>query len=136
MGCLAGTWRTNSISIPQVKASGGAGGAVTISSTGAFTVNYDDIQPMTFSYNGVNGSMQYSGQAAGQLHVSGTKLSGVTTSSTFKVKSKVNGVSVNVPLPEATAGSTAPWIGYTCSGNTLTLLEPPPGGSWTLTRTS
>jgi hypothetical protein len=34
-------------------------------------VNYHGIQPMTFSYNGVKGSMQYSGQASGQLRVSG-----------------------------------------------------------------
>jgi hypothetical protein len=136
MGCLAGTWQTNSVSIPQMKLSGGAGGTLTISNTGAFAVNYNGIQPMTFSYNRVKGSMQYSGQASGQLHVNGTKLSGVTQSSTFKVKSEINGVSFNLPLPKVKAGTTAPWIGYTCSGNTLTLINPPPGGSWSMTRTS
>jgi hypothetical protein len=136
MGCLAGTWRTNSISVPQVHASGGAGGILTISPGGAFSVNYNGIQPMTFNYNGVKGSMQYSGQASGQLHVSGDKLSGVTRSSTFNVKSQINGVAMNLPLPKVTPGTTAPWIGYTCAGNTLTLIQPSPGGSWTLTRTS
>jgi hypothetical protein len=136
MGCLAGTWRTNSVSVPQVKLSGGAGGTLTISSTGSFVVNYDGMQPMTFSENGVKGSMQYSGQASGQLRVSGTKLSGATQSSTFKVKSKINGVTVNLPIPKATPGTTAPWVGYTCSGNTLTLIDPPPGGSLSMTRTS
>jgi hypothetical protein len=136
VGCLAGTWRTNSISFPAAKASGGAGGMLTISGTGAFTVNYADIQPMTFSYNGVSGSIQYSGQASGQLEVSGSKLTGVTKSSTFHVKSDVNGASVNLPLPKVEAGTAAPWVGYTCSGNTLTLLEPPPGGTWSLTRAS
>jgi hypothetical protein len=135
MGCLAGTWRTNSISVPQVHASGGSGGILTVSPTGAFSVNYNGIKPMTFNYNGVKGSMQYSGQASGQLHVSGGKLSGVTQSSSFNVKSQINGVAMNLPLPKVTPGTTAPWIGYTCSGNTLTLVEPPPGGSWTLTRT-
>ncbi len=136
LGCLAGSWRTNSINFPEFKATGGAGGMLTISSTGAFVVNYSGIQPMTFSYNGVKGSMQYSGQASGQLRVSGDKLSGVTQSSTFKVKSEINGVSFSLPLPKVTAGSAAPWVGYTCSGNTLTLINPPPGGSWSLTRTS
>jgi hypothetical protein len=136
MGCLAGTWQTNSVSIPQVKLSGGAGGTLTISGTGAFAVNYNGIQPMTFSYNGVKGSMRYSGQASGQLRVSGNKLSGVTQSSTFKVKSQINGVSFNLPLPKVVPGSKVPWVGYTCSGNTLTLINPPPGGSWSMTRTS
>jgi hypothetical protein len=136
IGCLAGTWRTNSISLPQVKASGGAGGMLTVSGTGAFSVNYSGIQPMSFSDNGVKGSIQYSGQASGQLQVSGSRLSGTTQSSTFKVKSKINGVSFNLPLPKVTAGTKAPWVGYTCSGDTLTLIEPPPGGSWSMTRVS
>jgi hypothetical protein len=135
MGCLAGTWRTNSISVPAVHASGGAGGMLTVSPTGAFSINYNGIKPMTFSYNGVKGSMQYSGQASGQLQVSGDKLSGVTQSSTFSVKSQINGVAINLPLPKVAPGTTAPWTSYTCSGNTLTLVPPPPGGSWTLTRT-
>jgi hypothetical protein len=136
MGCLAGTWRTNNITLPQVKASGGAGGTLTISGTGAFAVNYDGIAPMTFEFNGVSGSMQYSGQASGQLHVTGDKLSGTTQSSTFKVASKINGVSYNLPLPKVTAGTQAPWVGYTCSGNTLTLIEPAPGGTWSMSRVS
>jgi hypothetical protein len=136
LGCLAGTWRTNSISLPEFKASGGAGGMLTVGSTGAFTVNYSGIQPMTFSFDGVKGSMQYSGQASGQLRVSGGKLSGVTQSSTFNVKSQMNGESFTLPLPKVKAGTAAPWVGYTCSGNTLTLIEPAPGGTWTLTRTS
>jgi hypothetical protein len=82
------------------------------------------------------GSLRYSGQASGQLRVSGNKLSGVTRSSTFNVKSQINGVSFNLPLPKVTAGSTAPWVGYTCSGNTLTLIEPQSAGTWSLTRTS
>jgi hypothetical protein len=135
MGCLAGTWRTNSISVPEVHASGGSGGMLTVSPTGAFSVNYNGIKPMTFNYNGVKGSMQYSGQASGQLHVNGDKLSGVTQSSTFTIKSQINGVAMNLPLPKVTPGTTAPWIGYTCSGNTLTLVQPAPGGNWTLTRT-
>lgn len=136
MGCLAGTWRTSNITVPEVKASGGAGGTPTISGTGAFVVNYDGIAPMTFSFNGVSGSMQYSGQANGQLRVSGDKLSGTTQSSTFKVKSKINGVSYSLPLPKVAAGTQAPWVGYTCSGNTLTLIEPPPGGTWSMSRVS
>ena len=136
LGCLAGTWRTNSISLPEFKASGGAGGMLTVGGTGAFTVSYSGIQPMTFSYNGVKGSLQYSGQASGQLRVSGDKLSGVTQSSTFNVKSQMNGVSFTLPLPKVKAGTAAPWVGYTCSGNTLTLIEPAPGGTWSLTRTS
>jgi hypothetical protein len=136
MGCLAGTWRTNNISVPQVHASGGSGGILTVSPGGAFLINYDGIKPMTFSFSGGKGTMQYSGQASGQLHVTGDKLSGVTQSSSFNVKSQINGVAFNLPLPKVTPGSTAPWIGYTCSGNTLTLIQPPPGGTWTLTRTS
>lgn len=134
MGCLAGTWRTNSVSLPGINISGGAGGILTISPTGAFVVNYSHIQPMTFSDNGIKGSMQYSGQASGQLRINGSKLSGVTESSTFNVKSQINGASFSLPLPKIKTGSTAPWIGYTCSGSTLTLLEPPPGGSWSMTR--
>jgi hypothetical protein len=136
MGCLAGTWQTNSVSFPGMNISGGAGGILTISPTGAFVANYSHISPMTFDYNGVKGSMQYSGQASGQLRVSGSKLSGVTRSSTFNVKSQINGASFSLPLPKVKVGSTAPWVSYTCSGNTLTLLEPPPGGSWSMTRTS
>jgi hypothetical protein len=136
MGCLAGTWQTNSISLPEFKASGGAGGTITIGGSGAFTVNYNGIQPMTFSFNGNKGSMQYSGQASGQLRLSGSKLSGVTQSSSFSVKSKINGVSFTLPLPKVKAGAAAPWVGYTCSGSTLTLIEPAPGGTWSLTRTS
>jgi hypothetical protein len=136
LGCLAGTWRTNSISLPQFKASGGAGGMLTVGGTGAFTVNYNGIQPMTFSFDGVKGSMQYSGQATGQLRVSGNKLSGVTQSSTFNVKSQMNGESFTLPLPKVKPGSAVPWVGYTCSGNTLTLIEPAPGGTWSMTRTS
>ena len=136
MACMAGTWRTNSISLPEFKASGGAGGMLTIGSTGGFTVTYNGIQPMTFNYNGVKGSMQYSGQASGQLRVSGNKLSGVTQSSTFNVKSQINGVNFTLPLPKVKAGTAAPWVGYTCSGNTLTLIEPAPGGTWSMTRTS
>jgi len=136
MGCLAGTWRTNSINLPEFKASGGAGGMLTIGGTGTFAVNYNGVQPMTFNYNGVKGSMQYSGQASGQLRVSGSKLSGVTQSSTFNVKSQINGVSFSLPLPKVKAGTAAPWVGYTCSGNTLTLIEPASAGTWSLTRTS
>jgi hypothetical protein len=136
MGCLAGTWRTNNISVPQVHASGGSGGILTVSPGGAFLINYDGIKPMSFSFSGGKGTMQYSGQASGQLHVTGDKLSGVTQSSSFNVKSQINGVAFNLPLPKVTPGTTAPWIGYTCSGNTLTLIQPPPGGTWTLTRTS
>jgi hypothetical protein len=99
-------------------------------------MNYSHIQPMTFNYNGIKGSMQYGGQASGQLWVSGSKLSGVTQSSTFNVKSEINGASFSLPLPKVKAGNTAPWVGYTCSGNTLTLLLPPPGGSWAMTKTS
>ncbi len=136
MGCLTGTWRSSSVTIPKVKLSGGAGGTLTISGSGAFVINYDGIQPMTFSFNGVKGSMQYSGQASGQLRTSGNKLSGTTQSSSFKVKSQINGVSFNLPLPKVAAGTKAPWVGYTCSGNTLTLINPPPGGSWSLSRVS
>jgi hypothetical protein len=136
MGCLAGTWRTNDISVPQVHASGGSGGILTVSPGGAFLINYAGIKPMTFSFSGGKGTMQYSGQASGQLHATGDKLSGVTQSSSFNVKSQINGVAFNLPLPKVTPGTTAPWIGYTCSGNTLTLIDPPPGGTWTLTRTS
>jgi len=136
MGCLAGSWQTQSVSVPQVKLTGGAGGTLTVSGTGAFTVNYAGMQPMTFSYNGVKGSMQYSGEATGQLRVSGDQLTGVTQASTFKVKSQINGVSMNLPLPKVKPGTKAPWIGYSCSGNTLKLIDPPPGGSLTLTRTS
>jgi hypothetical protein len=82
---------------------------LTVSGTGAFSVNYSGIQPMSFSDNGVKGSIQYSGQASGQLQVSGSRLSGTTQSSTFKVKSKINGVSFNLPLPKVTAGTKAPW---------------------------
>jgi hypothetical protein len=135
MGCLAGTWRTNNISVPQVHASGGSGGILTVSPGGAFLINYAGIKPMTFSFSGGKGTMQYSGQASGQLHATGDKLSGVTQSSSFNVKSQINGVAFNLPLPKVTHGTTAPWIGYTCSGNTLTLIDPPPGGTWTLTRT-
>jgi hypothetical protein len=136
MGCLAGTWTTASVNVPQVKLSGGQGGTLTITGTGAFNINYAGIQPMTFDYNGVKGSMQYSGQADGQLRLNGSKLSGVTQSSTFKVKSEIDGRSFSLPLPKVKEGTTAPWIGYTCSGNTLTLIDPPPGGGLTLTRTS
>src|ERR1700735_5011520 len=51
MGCLAGTWRTNNISVPQVHASGGSGGILTVSPGGAFLFNYDGMQPMTFSFS-------------------------------------------------------------------------------------
>jgi hypothetical protein len=131
---VAGTWKTGSISVPQVKVSGGQGGTLTISGTGAFDINYDGIQPMTFDDNGVKGSMQYRGQATGQLRLDGSKLSGVTQSSTFKVTSQINGHSFSLPLPKVRPGTAAPWIGYTCSGGTLTLIDPPPGGSITLTR--
>jgi hypothetical protein len=134
MGCLAGTWATNTISIPEFKVSGGQGGTLTVSGTGAFDIDYADMGPMTFDDNGVKGSMQYRGQAAGQLRLDGSKLSGVTQSSTFAVTSKINGHSFNLPLPKVRPGTTAPWIGYTCSGSTLTLIDPPPGGSLTLTR--
>jgi len=136
MGCLAGTWRTNSISLQRFKASGGAGGTLTVGDTGSFTVNYSGIRPMTFSYNGVKGSMQYSGQESGQLKVSGSKLSGTTQSSSFKVRSQINGVSFNLPLPKVAPGTSAPWVGYTCSGNTLTLIEPAHDGTWSMTRVS
>jgi hypothetical protein len=140
MGCLVGSWRSNSISDPQLGLSGGAGGTITVSSNGDFVVNYAGISPMTFSYNGIKGSMQYSGQASGlasgQLRVSGDKLSGVTKSSTFAVKSKINGVSMNLPLPKVTPGSSVPWQTFSCSGNTLTLINPSPAPSWTATRTS
>ncbi len=99
-------------------------------------MNYGRIQPMTFNYNGIKGSMQYSGQASGQLRVSGSKLSGDTQSSTFNVKSEINGASFSLPLPKVKAGNTAPWVGYTCAGSSLTLLLPPPGGSWSMTKTS
>jgi hypothetical protein len=114
--------------------SGGVGGVLTISPTGAFVANYSHISPMTFSYNGLKGSMQYSGQASGQLRVSGSKLTGVTQSSTFNVRSQINGASFSLPLPKVKVGA-APWVGYTCSGSTLTLLDPPPGGSWSMTKT-
>jgi len=135
MGCLAGTWTTSDINVPQIKLSGGQGGTLTISGTGAFDINYAAIKPMTFDDNGLKGSMQYGGQATGQLKLNGSKLSGVTQSSTFKVRSQINGHSFSLPLPKVRPGTTAPWIGYTCSGNTLTLIDPPPGGSMTLTRT-
>jgi hypothetical protein len=51
---------------------------------GTWRTNYDGIAPMTF-------------------RVSGDKLSGTTQSSTFKVKSKINGVSFSLPLPRVTA---------------------------------
>jgi hypothetical protein len=38
--------------------------------------------------------------------------------------------------PKVTAGTQAPWVGYTCSGNTLTLIEPSPGGTWSMSRVS
>jgi hypothetical protein len=134
MGCLAGTWTTSNISAPEIKLSGGQGGTLTISGTGAFDIDYADIKPMTFEDNGLKGSMQYRGQATGQLKLDGSKLSGVTQSSTFKVTSQINGHSFSLPLPKVRPGTTAPWIGYTCTGNTLTLIDPPPGGSMTLTR--
>jgi hypothetical protein len=91
---------------------------------------------MTFTYNGVKGSIQYRARASGQLRVNGSKLSGVTQSSTFSVTSKINGTSFSLPLPKVQVGNTAPWIGYTSSGSTLTLLLPSPGGSWSMTKTS
>jgi hypothetical protein len=61
---------------------------------------------------------------------------GCLAGTSFKVKSQINGVSFNLPLPKVVPGSQVPWVGYTCSGNTLTLINPPPGGSWSMTRTS
>jgi hypothetical protein len=57
MGCPAGIWRANPISFPCIAISG-AGGMLTISSSGAFDVNYRHIQPVTFSYNDVKGPVQ------------------------------------------------------------------------------
>ena len=137
MGCLAGTWRTNNISAPQMQASGGAGGTLTVSRGGAFAINYDGIKPMTFQLpRRARGRCSTAGRRAASCSVDGDKLSGVTQSSTFNVKSQINGVSFNLPLPKVSPGSPAPWIGYTCAGNTLTLIHTPPGGAWTLTRTS
>jgi hypothetical protein len=135
MGCLTGAWRSNSISDPQLGLSGGAGGTLTVSGTGAFTINYGDVQPMKFHYHGVKGSMRYSGQASGELRVRGDKLSGVTRSSTFAVRSTINGVSFNVPLPKVSPGASVPWQTFSCSGNTLTLVNKAPAPSWSMTRT-
>jgi hypothetical protein len=135
MGCLAGTWRSNSISDPQLGLSGGAGGILTVSSDGAFVVDYSSVQPMTFDYHGVKGSMQYSGKASGQLRVRGDKLSGVTRSSTFAVKSMINGVSMTLPLPKVAPGTSVPWQTFSCSGSTLTLVNKAPAPSWSMTRT-
>jgi hypothetical protein len=66
------------------------------------------IQPMTFDDNGVNGSMQYRGQATGQFRLNGSKLSGVTQSSTFKVTSQINGHSFSLLLPKVRPGTAAP----------------------------
>ena len=135
IGCLTGTWRSNNISDPQLGLSGGAGGTLTVSSGGAFAINYDGVQPMKFHYHGVKGSMQYSGQASGQLRVSGDKLSGVTRSSTFAIKSMINGVSFSLPLPKVSPGASVPWQTFSCAGNTLTLINKAPAASWTMSRT-
>jgi hypothetical protein len=135
MGCLAGTWRSTSLSDPSIKVSGGAGAVLTVSSSGAFTMNENATKPMTISYNGINGTMRYRGLETGQFRISGNRLSGTTTTSTFSVKSKVNGVNINIPVPQATPGSTVPFLSFTCSGNTLTLVAPQES-TWHFTRTS
>lgn len=136
IGCLAGTWRSTSIRASGLNITGGAGGVLTISGNGAFVVNYSGIQPMTFTLNGLKGSMTYSGQATGQLRVNGSKLSGTTRTSTFAVKSDINGTSFKLPLPKVVAGASAPWQSFTCSGNTLALINPTPAATWNWTRTS
>jgi len=136
MGCLTGTWRSTSIKDPELKLTGGTGGTLTISSNGAFVVNYSGVRPMTFSEDGLKGSMTYSGQATGQLRVNGGKLSGTTRTSTFAVKSKINGTSFKLPLPKVVAGSKAPWQAFSCSGDTLSLINPSPAPTWKWIRTS
>lgn len=136
MGYLAGTWRSSRVSVASLKVSGGAAGVLTVGESGAFTADYGGIQPMKFSDDGLAGTMQYRGKVTGQLHASGNKLTGTTSSSTFRVRSQVNGTSFSLPLPKVAAGTTVPWLSYTCSGNSLTLITAPPASTWYLTRTS
>jgi hypothetical protein len=135
MGCLAGTWRATSLSYPSMEISGGGGAVLMVSKSGIFTMNEDTATPMTISYNGINGTMRYKGLETGKFRVTGDKLSGTTRTSTFSVSTQINGVSVKSPVPQVAAGSTVPWLSFSCSGDKLTLVTAQ-GSTWHFTRTS
>jgi Lipocalin-like domain len=137
MGCLTGTWRSNSLTDARLSLKGGSGAVLTISGNGTFVMNADSMHSMSFSQSGLHGSISFSGQETGTFRVSGTKLTGVYHLGTFAASSDVNGIKFKLPLSKFGEGNKAlGWQSFNCSGNTLTMINPPPASTWTFTRTS
>ena len=75
--CVAGDWRTTALSADagnnsaNVDLTGGSGIAVRISGTGATTVDFSGMQPITFTAKvagaDVRGQFTYAGTATGQI---------------------------------------------------------------------
>ena len=93
------------------------------------------MKPMTFAQSGLSGSMKFSGQETGHFVARGTRLTGKYHPENFAATSEVNGVKFSIPLRKFTNGSSAVgWESFSCSGNKLTMINPPPASSWTFTR--
>jgi hypothetical protein len=71
------------------------------------------------------------------LRVSGTKLTGVYHLGNFTASSEVSGIKFKLPLSKLGVGNKAiGWQAFSCSGSTLTMINPPLASTWTFTRTS
>jgi hypothetical protein len=136
MGCLAGTWRSDDITDPHLSLKGGAGAVLTISGDGGFTMNTSSMKPVKGTEQGISATMRYTGQESGHFRVSGAKLVGTSYSAgDMTVDSTVDGQTFTMPMSDFSKDAHGMgWESFSCSGNTLTMINPPPASSWSFTR--
>jgi hypothetical protein len=136
MGCLAGSWRSNNVSDANLHIVGGAGAILTISGNGHFVMNAAGMKPLTAAEAGIKTSMRFVGQESGVFRVSGNKLTGTYHPGNLTVRASFGGTTINLPLSKFSKDSNGvAWESFSCSGNTLTMINPPPASSWTFSRT-
>jgi hypothetical protein len=126
LGCLSGHWTSQDMVIKEAgspTSHGGSGVGLTISGSGAMTMDASNMSWITINSGAASGKMRYRGTDTGQLFVKGNKLSGKQGQNNLILQGNVAGHKINMPLKDYTGGAnTLSWTKYSCSGSTLRML--------------
>lgn len=136
-GCLAGHWTSQDLVLKEKggpPARGGSGVGLTISGSGAMTMDTSHMSWIQLSAAGENGRIRYRGTDTGQLLVNGNKLSGKNNHNDLILIGDIAGHKMNMPLKDYSTGDkTLAWTNFNCTSSTLQLFA----GQrtvWTFTR--
>lgn len=136
-GCLAGHWTSQDLVLKEKgspTARGGSGVGLTISGSGAMTMDAANMTWINMSVGGQSGRIRYRGTATGQLFVKGNKLSGTNGQNNLILIGNIAGHKMNMPLKDYGAGDkTISWTSFNCTNSTLQMFAGH-DVTWTFTR--